>query len=269
MIPETENGEYAVQVIGTGEGSYTLDSLAVDADGAPHTATFAGNTNINIQAVYDLSYDAAQPQNITIVSEDTTAPIITHTAINPQYLLNTASIPLSFDTNDSGTGIYRLEVNLDGSPLTSGQFLAFTVPGNHLIRISAEDFVGNVRTEEIPFAVVYQFSGFLSPIKADGSGIYNLGRTLPVKFQLTDANGVFVSTAVAQLLAAKIQDGIVGTEEVPLSSSVADIGNLFRYDSSTQQYIYNLATSSLGLGTWQLKVVLDDGKNYTVVISLH
>ena len=85
---------------------------------------------------------------------------------------------------------------------------------------------------------------------------------------MTDANTQFVSTAAATLTMAKIQDGIVGTEEIPLSMSSADNGNNFRYDATASQYIYNLNTGTLSVGAWQIKVSLDDGKDYTVIISL-
>ncbi|MFQ6056088.1 MAG: PxKF domain-containing protein, partial [Methanosarcinales archaeon] len=123
-------------------------------------------------------------------------------------------------------------------------------------------------TISVTEGVVYNFSGFLPPIKTDGTGIYKQGRTLPTKFQLTDANNNYIATAIAELFVAKISDGVVGTDEIPLSTSAADTGNIFRYDAEGNQYIYNLSTDTLSVGTWQLKVVLDDGKNYTVIISI-
>ena len=65
-----------------------------------------------------------------------------------------------------------------------------------------------------------------------------------------------------------LADNVVGSDEIPLSTSVADTGNLFRYDIENNQYIYNLATGTLSVGSLQLKVVLDDTRYYTVVISL-
>ena len=67
---------------------------------------------------------------------------------------------------------------------------------------------------------------------------------------------------------AKIQDSIVDADETPLSSSAADSGNIFRYDSTNNQYIYNLATGSFSTRTWQLKIVIDDGTSHTVLISI-
>ncbi len=67
--------------------------------------------------------------------------------------------------------------------------------------------------------------------------------TLPVKFQLMDINNNFISTATVQLFVAKISNGIVGIDEIPLSTSNADTGNQFRYNGN--QYIYNLSTDTL------------------------
>ena len=65
-----------------------------------------------------------------------------------------------------------------------------------------------------------------------------------------------------------VQDGIIGTDEVTLSTSYANTGNLFRYDPENNQYIYNLSTNSFSVGAWQFKIVLNDNKYYTVIISL-
>jgi len=48
----------------------------------------------------------------------------------------------------------------------------------------------------------------------------------------------------------------------------ADTGNLFRYDAQSNQYLYNLSTDTLSVGSWQLKVALDDRRDYAVTISI-
>ncbi len=115
---------------------------------------------------------------------------------------------------------------------------------------------------------IYTFEGFLPPIKADGGGIYKAGKALPVKFQLTDQYGNFVSDALARISLLKISDGIIGSEEVPFSSSAADTGDKFRYDFDGNQYVYNLDTSLLDRGLWLLRVALDDGTRHEVNISI-
>ena len=88
-----------------------------------------------------------------------------------------------------------------------------------------------------------------------------------MKFQLTDTNNSFVTTAVGHLFLAKVSDGTVGTEEVALATSATDTGNQFRYDSTANQYIFNLSLN-LDVGTRRLRLELDDGKSYNVDISV-
>lgn len=115
--------------------------------------------------------------------------------------------------------------------------------------------------------VSYNFSGFLPPIEDDDSGVYHLGRTLPIKFSLTDKNSNYVTSAVAHLVVTKVQDGIVGTTPVILATSTNDNGDLFRVSGS--QYIYNLDTGQFTAGTWQIKAAIDNGSNYTVQVSFN
>jgi len=90
-----------------------------------------------------------------------------------------------------------------------------------------------------------------------------------MKFQLINASGAFISTARVQLVVVGVQNGIIGTNPVNLATSTNDTGNLFRYDSTSNQYVYNFNTGQLTSGTWQLKAVLDDGTSHAVLISLH
>jgi hypothetical protein len=111
------------------------------------------------------------------------------------------------------------------------------------------------------------FSGVLQPVNPDGSSIFKLGSTVPVKFQLTDAQAESVSGAVANLTLAKISNNLEGSFVEAISTSNATTGSLFR-DSGNGQYIFNLSTKGLSAGTWSLKITLDDGTSYTTHISL-
>lgn len=51
-------------------------------------------------------------------------------------------------------------------------------------------------------------------------------------------------------------------------SNVPTSGNIFRYDFTDNQYIYNLLTDVLSVGIWQALVTLDDGEVYTVSIRI-
>ena len=53
-----------------------------------------------------------------------------------------------------------------------------------------------------------------------------------------------------------------------MSTNNPDGGNLFRYDASANQYIFNLGTKGLSTGTWALQVVVNDLVAKQVRISL-
>jgi len=96
-------------------------------------------------------------------------------------------------------------------------------------------------------------------------GTYKAGRTIPIKFQLTGASAG-VTDAVARLLIFKISNDVLGDPIDVESTSAATSGNLFRYSSG--YYVFNLDTSAIGPGTYQLQVDTGDGVLRAVNISL-
>lgn len=60
--------------------------------------------------------------------------------------------------------------------------------------------------------VIYNFDDFLPPINTDVSSVFKLGSIVPIKFQLRDANGNYITSAVARLNFTKIISNITGTK---------------------------------------------------------
>jgi endonuclease G len=117
--------------------------------------------------------------------------------------------------------------------------------------------------QQFTVGVGYTWSNLLAPVQAGGT--YKAGRTIPIKFQLTGASAG-ITNAVARLLIFKVSNTVIGDAVDVDSSSAATLGNLFRY--SDGQYIFNLDTSAMGPGTYQLQVDLGDGVLRAVNISL-
>ena len=127
---------------------------------------------------------------------------------------------------------------------------------------------GNTASVTHSYAVfTYVFCDWGAPFSLSSKD-FKKTSTIPVKFQLRDANGAFVANAVANLFLSKVSTGLEGTQLVALSTSKADAGNQFRYDPASNQYIFNLGTSAMSVGTWRLKILLNDGKSYVVDISI-
>lgn len=116
--------------------------------------------------------------------------------------------------------------------------------------------------------VAYTWTGVLSPINADGTSVFKLGRTVPVKFKLTGASAG-ITTAVARVYIAKITNNVVGESQEAEATGNSTEGNLFRYDPAADQYIFNLSTKGLTPGTYQLQVNMGDGVVRTIVFGLN
>lgn len=200
------------------------------------------------------------------INLDKTPPVLTMPSLAASYIYN-STLTFTFGATDALSGVASSSATLNGQAITSGTTVVLNHPATNTFTFTATDVAGNTISQTKTFVVLYNFSGFLSPIFNDGSSVFKLGSTVPIKFQLTDANGAIVTTAVATLKVQMFSGGIpVGVPEDATASGNADIGNLFRVSSG--QYIYNLSTKPLLQGTWQIQAGLDDGSTHTVFLGL-
>jgi Tol biopolymer transport system component len=138
--------------------------------------------------------------------------------------------------------------------------------GTQVIERTATDHVGHARTERCEVPVRYGYSGLLQPVNPDGSSVFKLGSTVPLKMDLADAGGTAVTAAVASVELAKVSTTVEGTSVEEVVNATPTNGKAFIYNGG--HYQYNLATKPLSVGTWQIRVVLDDGAVHRTTISL-
>jgi hypothetical protein len=243
---------------GVKEVHYSVDSgteTVVQGNTASFTITTDRTHSLSYWAVDD-NGNAESPHTKTI-KIDKTAPDVT------------LSLPASVLLNQVTSATWTATDSTSGVDPSSG-----TVPvdtssvGIKTVSVTIWDKAGNPTTVTKTVTVKYDFIGFLPPINNDGTSIFKLKSTVPVKFQLRDAQGNYVSTAVASITVAKLSDSVWGDDIEPVSTSAATVGNLFRYDATSCQYIFNLSTKGLSTGTWRISAILGDGAFKTVTISL-
>ncbi|MGN6475515.1 MAG: HYR domain-containing protein, partial [Mycobacteriales bacterium] len=246
----------------------TYASSATDAvSGSPATtcdtpsgSTFPlGTTKVTCSATDGAGNTGSSSFNVTV--QDTTAPVVTVPSDISTQATSASGAVVTFTSSATDA--------VSGSPATTCDTPSgSTFPlGTTQVTCSATDGAGNTGTNSFKVTVTYGFSGILQPVNADGSSIFKLGSTVPVKFALTGSSAG-IANAVATLKYAKISNGIDGTSVEAVSTAAATTGNLFRYDPTSQQYIFNWSTKGLTVGSYRLTINLGDGVLHTVVVSL-
>jgi hypothetical protein len=198
---------------------------------------------------------------------DKKAPSIT--LIQPvagTYQLNQA-VAASYSCSDGGSGVAACS----GSVSSSANIDTSTA-GSKTFTVEATDDVGNMSSQSVSYTVTvtYQFSGFLQPI--DNPLTVNTGkagRTYPVKFQLTNSSGVFVSnlSAVKSITSKATTCGDFRGDPTDALETEATGNTGLRYDSTVNQYVYNWTTASTK-GCYTLFVTLDSGQVFPAYFNL-
>jgi len=110
----------------------------------------------------------------------------------------------------------------------------------------------------------------LQPVAADGTSVFKAGRTVPLKFRVGDANGNSIGTP-GTIASFRIISVITGTVTTPvdLSPSSTTPDTSFRFDPTSQEWIFNLNTSGLSVGsTYVFRIGLADGSNIDLQFGL-
>jgi hypothetical protein len=110
---------------------------------------------------------------------------------------------------------------------------------------------------------------FLQPINTppQNQSVFQLGSTIPVKFDLFRADGVTsVTTAAATIQVNRISNGAPDPINEAVVSTVPDQGTNFRYTEG--HYQFNLGTGNLSTGTYRISALLDDGTRISQDVEL-
>ena len=160
-------------------------------------------------------------------------------------------------TVDYGDGSGVETLALDGKTFSlSHTYASF---GTFTVRVSVTDKDGEVGSDTTTVAVNYASGGFLPPLSQN---IYfAVGRTIPVKFQLTDASGNVV-TSMSAVHSISVT-GPAGTFAPPPAAGSTGWRN------NGTQYVYTWQTSKTDAqGTYRIVVTLADGSTIAQDIQL-
>jgi len=241
-----------------GDSSFTLST------GVP-TGTETSSALTDSRQVCDLANNCATAGPFAFMV-DKKKPVITMSvpADGATYALDQV-IAAAYDCNDgTGSGI----ATISGTAANGANI--DTSAGSHVFTVSTTDNVGNVNSTSVTYSVAgYTFSGFLPPVENPPKvNTGKAGKTYPIKWQLRDANGNYISalSAVAAIgITPTPCDTFTGDPTDALETSTTG-GTSLGYDSAANQYVYNWATP--GKGCYTLFLQLDSGQVFTAFFQL-
>ena len=252
--------------------------MATGASGLTESlaVTYADNTDAGIASA---SASFAGDANHTASSGSTTFTIAkADQTITPSTVSDAGYVIGSTATLDaSASSGLPVTYSASGPCSLSDNTLTFTGAGTCALTTSqAGDTNFNAAPDVVQnLNVTFVFNGFLQPISGTAhtinttTSVFKGGSTVPVKFQLMDANGNVVQASSAPMFWVSASLGFLSSDATPLAySDTPTSGNLFKFDSASGRYIYNWSTKNVASGNWYEIMAFADGQVFWTIIGL-
>ncbi|MCA1621351.1 MAG: DUF5011 domain-containing protein [Acidobacteria bacterium] len=232
-------------------------ATATDSCDGALAVTVTGSVNTGVVNTYTLTYSATDAAGNTgtatrtVIVNDTTAPVVTLNGANPlTVVLGSPFVDPGATASDSCAG--SLPVSVSGSVNTN-------VIGTYTLTYSATDASGNTGTATRTVNVIFNFTGFFSPVaNLPTFNSVKAGQSVPVKFSLGGNQGlnIFAEGYPASGVIACNSSG----EPNVIDETQTAGGSGLSYDASTGTYTYVWKTEKSWKDTCrQLVIQLSDG----------
>ena len=134
--------------------------------------------------------------------------------------------------------------------VANGAQIDTSTVGSHTFTVNATDSSGNSTSTTVTYVVRFAFSGFRPPVgNPPALNIVNAGSTIPVKWALQDAAGNYYRSlnAITSISSTPIRCPNATTD--PVGGDVAAGLAGLKYDTTSEQYVYNWPTLKSWAGT--------------------
>lgn len=183
---------------------------------------------------------------------DATPPTVSVTGVenDAEYILG--SVPaVGCETSDTTSGVAsEATLTLSGGPVGT---ITATCSG-------AEDNAGNAADPvSKTYRVIYNFTGFFSPIKMGVTNEVKAGSAVPIKFSLSGYQGMDVLSSLPTVTLHQCDAG----EATAIVDADTPGKSALSYDPKSDQYSYVWKTEKGWKGCGTLTVTLNDGTEHT------
>lgn len=210
--------------------------------------------------------NASAPSNVVTVKIDKTAPVVNVVGVADKGSYVLGNVPTaSCTTTDALSGVAtNAHVQITGGTPSGEDSFTATCSG-------ATDNAGSTAAPvSATYSVNYTFSGFMASVNNPNTvNTGKAGRAYPIKFQLTNSSGGFISnlSAVNSITYQSTScANFMSDPSDPLEATSTGSAGL-QYDSAANQFIYTWATPSAP-GCYTLLVTLDSGQVFPAYFNL-
>jgi microsomal dipeptidase-like Zn-dependent dipeptidase len=225
-------------VSGLAQSADASFTLATSVPAGTETA----NASTESRTVTDLADNATTVGPISGNKVDKKAPAIAITApVNDAVYILNQPVAAGYACSDGGSGVATCS-----GPVPSGAHFETTGVGIEQFSVDATDNVANASTAGVSYKVAFNVCVLYDQTKAVRSGA-----VVPVKLQLCDYAGANVSNAEIVVNASGVHQVSTVAVGAVQDAGQANPDDNFRFAGDA--YIFNLKTTALGTGTYELR----------------
>ncbi|TAL49442.1 hypothetical protein EPN83_00850 [Patescibacteria group bacterium] len=171
-IPNPLDGEYMVQVQGTGSGEYTLAMGYFDGEKSAEEDILGITEPQLIQNIL-LGIDSDKEVPLKAIPEDTTSPLVSINSPTHKDYLRSETLSIDVNISDDNSGIASSTILFDDKPTSSNISidLFFEELGEHFVSASAFDMFFNMSRSSVNFNIIATIDSTISDINRS----YHLG----------------------------------------------------------------------------------------------
>lgn len=255
------NGDAPDSAVTTSPSCSTVATATSDVGTYPSNCGGAVATNYNVTYTAGTISVTAAPQAITFTTTPPT-PATVGGSYTPGATGGGSNNPVVFSIDAASTA---------GACNIASGTVSFTAVGNCIIdadQAGGSDYSAAPQVNQT-VTIGYITSGFLTPVSnAPVVNTGKAGRTFPLKWQLQQSDGQYVSSlsAIQSVTVSATSCTAFGTDQPSAGTATATGGTSLRYDTTNNQYIYNWQTGSPGC--YAVVVTLNSGQHLNAYFKL-